>query len=192
MPNIESGLICAFTAIYLIALGCGIYCVFASFFKKMDRFVEATNANLAKPEEPEPEYNPFAMSQGLEMIHTERMRQIAFEGFSAEHDDKHGHGELAKAAACYAMHNFREWHDFQSHGSTSLWPFTQDEFKASDDDQVRNLVKAGALIAAEIDRLMRWREKNAELLASIKLRASMMSGCNNPFAIEHAKVEITT
>jgi hypothetical protein len=39
---------------------------------------------------------------GVERIADERLRQIMTEGYSAEHDDGHIHGELAMAAACYA------------------------------------------------------------------------------------------
>jgi hypothetical protein len=38
-----------------------------------------------------------------------------------------------------------------------LWPFEPASYKLSD-DPIRNLTKAGALIAAEIDRLERTRE----------------------------------
>lgn len=36
-----------------------------------------------------------------------------------------------------------------------MWPFSQEWWKPTPDDRIRELAKAGALIAAEIDRLQR-------------------------------------
>lgn len=98
---------------------------------------------------------------GVERIALERHRQVASEGFTPEEDDKHHYGELAKAAGCYS------WLAGQSEGLCEafvntpppLWPdnWHSTWWKPSD-DQVRNLEKAGALIAAEIDRIMRARK----------------------------------
>ena len=92
---------------------------------------------------------------GAERIADERLRQIMAEGFTAEHDDGHILGELAAAAACYAAPGsiydvYRE----------PLWPWPEEHDKRpdhafTDDDRIRLLEKAGALIAAEIDRLLR-------------------------------------
>ncbi len=46
---------------------------------------------------------------GVELIAEERQRQIYVEGWSPEHDSNHEEGQLAEAAACYAMaHRCRE------------------------------------------------------------------------------------
>lgn len=85
---------------------------------------------------------------GVELIADERKRQIEVEKFSPEHDKRWLGGELAMAACCYAepgTHN----PDFKPFG----FPWDQEWWKPSPDDRVRDLVKAGALIAAEIDRL---------------------------------------
>lgn len=112
---------------------------------------------------------------GYRMIEAERLRQIKEEGWTAAHDDAHKDGELAIAAACYASpvpiraqvfvpcgcrsvgecgHVFgpTEWRD--------PWPWDaawdkRPKEPASNEQRVRALVKAGALIAAEIDRLQR-------------------------------------
>ena len=83
---------------------------------------------------------------GIELITDERKRQIEKEGFTSEHDDTHINGELSQAAICYA----------QSHRVAVPygWPWANEWWKPSD-KKVDNLVKAGALIAAEIDRLNR-------------------------------------
>jgi hypothetical protein len=77
----------------------------------------------------------------------ERQRQVSAEGWTPEHDDKYPPGELAKAAACYAIHE----PDFTH--VPSFWPWGASWWKPT--DSRRNLVKAGALILAELERLDR-------------------------------------
>lgn len=91
-------------------------------------------------------------SDGIWLIRNERLRQVNEEGFSAEHDDCHAEGQLAHAAACYA--------DAPGLGSAegeppTTWPWADDWWKPCPNDRIRELAKAGALIAAEIDRLLR-------------------------------------
>ena len=43
------------------------------------------------------------MRTGIELIQEERTRQVQEEGWTPEHDEEHGDGELALAAACYAI-----------------------------------------------------------------------------------------
>jgi len=81
----------------------------------------------------------------------ERRRQIEAEGWTPEHDDEHDNGEMADAAACYAACS--ETHSAKGHPPLS-WPWSPDWWKPSADPR-RNLVKAGALILAEIERLDR-------------------------------------
>jgi hypothetical protein len=84
---------------------------------------------------------------GVELIAAERERQVTEEGWTPEHDDQHKGGQLAEAAACYAV---------QASGGTVTrydWPWESKWWKPG--DPLRGLVKAGALIAAEIDRLQR-------------------------------------
>lgn len=83
----------------------------------------------------------------------ERQRQIEQEGWTAEHDDKHRDCELAAAAACYATCNSDSYLELRYRGA-QLWPGTwRGWFKGS--SYRRNLVKAAALILAEIERLDR-------------------------------------
>lgn len=89
---------------------------------------------------------------GVEMIAAERQRQISEEGHSAEHDDDHNSEQLAAAAACYATPaRFRHLLSFKRIG---IWPWIG-EFKPDPLDRKHDLVRAGALIAAELDRLLR-------------------------------------
>lgn len=92
---------------------------------------------------------------GGQLIVRERARQIAEEGWTPEHDDGHVYGELAMAAAVYAMPDWKR--DLSAWAN--LWP---DGWQFKPRDRVRNLVRAGALIAAEIDRLQRAAEAGGE------------------------------
>jgi hypothetical protein len=84
----------------------------------------------------------------IEEIAAERQRQIEVEGWTPEHDAEHGNGELAEAAAAYALGYMAR----DCHGDT-IWPWDRSWWKPC--DSRRNLIKAGALIVAEIERLDR-------------------------------------
>lgn len=87
---------------------------------------------------------------GVELIAAERERQVSVEGWKPEHDDTHTDQQLLDAAIAYADPSLAD----------IAWPWDIKWWKPSD-DPVRNLVKAGALIAAEIDRLQRVAEDTA-------------------------------
>lgn len=78
----------------------------------------------------------------------ERQRQVTAEGWTAERDDGYQNSELADAAACYAIHAHNQGFSTPAH-----WPWSQDWWKQT--SPRRDLVKAGALILAEIERLDR-------------------------------------
>ncbi|ECF8073979.1 hypothetical protein CWU58_12880 [Salmonella enterica] len=87
----------------------------------------------------------------------ERQRQQSVEGGTPEHDDEHGDGELALAASCYAENFalFSTWQDGESVDWSDApqpanWPWSLEWWKPS--SPRRDLVKAGALILAEIER----------------------------------------
>ena len=88
----------------------------------------------------------------------ERRRQIAEEGHHPEHDDAHPNGEIAAYAAFYAMPPAaREWPATETgYGETwgeAIVPADWSVPKVG--DRRGELVKAGALILAEIERLDR-------------------------------------
>lgn len=92
----------------------------------------------------------------LEDIAAERRRQIEVEGWAPEHDDMHRDGVLARAAACYADPHlvFRGWtRDGQKVSIPDHWPWEPSWWKPT--TRRRDLVKAAALIVAEIERLDR-------------------------------------
>jgi len=118
---------------------------------------------ICLPADVEPEAE---QSEGVRLIAVERTRQIQAEGWSAEHDDTHTAEELARAAAVYAWPTprplevkrmwpwDRSWFKPAIPGGRIAFPeaYTDDERRAA---RMRDLVRAGALIAAEIDRLSR-------------------------------------
>jgi hypothetical protein len=82
---------------------------------------------------------------GVDLIREERERQITHEGYTPEHDLDHEADDFVLAAMAYLL------------GDEAQWPWTPDTFKPTqpiNDLHVRDLVKAGALIAAAIDRAL--------------------------------------
>lgn len=90
--------------------------------------------------------------RALQDIAAERRRQVEVEGWTEAHDDSHADGALAKAAGSYAIftasgnYGTRWAHPIQ-------WPWSPHWFKPK--DRRSDLVKAGALVVAEIERLDR-------------------------------------
>lgn len=96
------------------------------------------------------------MKNGVQLISDERDRQIAIENFNPLHDTAHTGGELRRAAEIYLR-------DLRTRGAAGPaktppvdWPWEAVWFKPKA-DPVRQLSIVGALIAAEIDRLLRER-----------------------------------
>ena len=117
---------------------------------------------------------------GIDLIAQERNRQLTDEGYHAKHDDIHNCGELAMAAACYASTfkiyrlgrpvngfdfcdpfpwgpRFDKRFQYGEH-RTSPGNILPDPKTYSYAERLDLLTKAGALIAAEIDRLLRTQE----------------------------------
>lgn len=96
----------------------------------------------------------------------ERVRQIAEEGWTPEHDDRYVNGEMAIAGAWYALNapysgdenccgigNGSSADSLFAGYSAHRWPWSMDWWKPT--NHRRDLVKTGALILAEIERLDR-------------------------------------
>jgi hypothetical protein len=92
---------------------------------------------------------------GVARIAAERARQILVEGWTIQRDQAQSAGELASAACCYILAGL-ETADIEPDQVLALWPWDLSWWKPS--TPVRNLEKAGALIAAEIDRLRAGQE----------------------------------
>lgn len=98
---------------------------------------------------------------GVARIAAERRRQVEREGWTPAHDDEHGDGSLPEVAACYALAALDRARGLQVVGlpPRGTWPASwHPSWWKPSDDPVRSLEKAGALIAAEIDRLLRRAE----------------------------------
>lgn len=118
---------------------------------------------------------------GIERIAAERQRQVEKLGWTPEHDDEHRRQELAWAAVCYAAPHVvfveERYLSGRRIGFRDPWPVTWDDGwdkrpwmehgalarNPTPAERLRALEKAGALIAAEIDRLER---EHAETRAS--------------------------
>lgn len=102
---------------------------------------------------------------GSELIAAERTRQQSEEeeDYDASHDDRHVRGELIDAAMCYTLAgdgiSLKGWTVGQARHEmlTFCWPWAEHYCKPTP-DPIRNYTIAGALIAAEIDRLLRKKE----------------------------------
>lgn len=103
------------------------------------------------------------MSKAVEDVIAERIRQVEAEGWTPEHDDDHDRGEMALAAAVYARGATLDDPDryvMDEFGLTGTpgnlliaWPWAKSWWKPH--SRRRDLVKAAALIVAEIERLDR-------------------------------------
>ena len=109
------------------------------------------------------------MKTGAILIKEERERQMELEKYSFKHDDRHNSRELASAALSYLGHYVaRAWvytnelempgvidgpDTYKREEPPQDWPWNDKDWKPK--DPMRDLIRAGALIAAEIDRLNR-------------------------------------
>jgi hypothetical protein len=114
---------------------------------------------------------------GVELIAEERKRQIEVEGWTNIHDSKdHEGGQMAGAAGCYlanALNKSYGCENFRFQGRTTVsfidgraigefvdgWPWDKEYDKREKHDAIRSLTIAGALIAAELDRLTKSKKR---------------------------------
>lgn len=90
------------------------------------------------------------METGIGLIAAERQRQIQAEGYDAEHDDQHVHRELL-ITAWEILGVFHPRLEADADDDWGLIP----RHRRRPGGELRLLVIAGALVAAEIDRLLR-------------------------------------
>lgn len=104
---------------------------------------------------------PFVVDQtdAARDVLAERQRQMDVEGWTPEHDGGHDAGELAAAGSASALYAADELNPHsQGDGDygrelPAMWPWESKWWKPT--DPRRALVKAGALILAEIERIDR-------------------------------------
>lgn len=110
--------------------------------------------SLNKAEGEQPDINILPADIAAQYVLAERRRQIKTEGYTTERDDQYTLGQLADAAGAYAF-----WahtcniQDFKVTTVPPSWPWHPEHWKPT--TQRTMLIKAGALILAEIERLDR-------------------------------------
>ena len=95
-------------------------------------------------------------SKAEQDVLAERQRQIDVDGWTPEHNDKHKRNELGLAASLYAFHD-----NVRTLSITTIpvyWPWSDEWWKPK--SYRENLVRAGALIIAEIERIDREEKDN--------------------------------
>lgn len=107
--------------------------------------------------------DPFVVGQtdAARDVLAERARQVSVEDFDALHDDHYQHLEMPIAAACYALSPEPfVWTDMGTGEKSTriptcppIWPWSRSWWKPR--TRRENLVRAGALILAEIERIDR-------------------------------------
>jgi len=152
------------------------------------------------------------MQMGIDLIYTERRRQIDEEGWTAEKDDRYNDGSLSLAAICFAT-PFRIYiKDELANGPVFFdpWPWDQqfdkrfdygerrynpgnsvpDPSSYSPEERLDLLVKSGALIAAEIDLFSsRNKEIAAQYFENIKKSFKQDNPWCNSCKEEHCCVD---
>lgn len=95
----------------------------------------------------------------IDEIRRERVRQETQEGFGEKHDDQYQDGVLSRGAACYAL-GYASWCGDTTAPDGSkvpyihiIWPWPAHWWKPK--TTRRNLIRAAALLVAEIERLDR-------------------------------------
>jgi hypothetical protein len=104
------------------------------------------------------EPHPDARHPGAGILHEifhERERQIVHEGFDVAHDDDHGDGQLCRAAMSYCQSASTCLADTSALAGKppTYWPWLPSWWKPK--SPRRDLIRAAALIVAEIERLDR-------------------------------------
>ena len=108
----------------------------------------------------------------IDEIAEERRRQIEKEGWTEAHDDEHDNCQMARAAAAYAAQAAMDAYPAPQDYTyklrletiiKNLWPWASEWWKPK--DARRDLIRAAALIVAEIERLDREPEYDAKRFA---------------------------
>ena len=117
------------------------------------------------------------LTQAAQDVLAERARQVSAEGWTPDHDDEHREGAMASAAAVYCLcqegprkpgepselHSSRRW---EFNILRAIWP---SGWHFNPKDRRQNLVRAAALLLAEIERLDRAAAEEARRVLSMPL-----------------------
>ena len=94
------------------------------------------------------ELDARAFNPAILDVVAERQRQQSAEGWAPEHDDQYGKSQLLWASSCYMLNTIQPFNRIPMD-----WPWDSSWWKPT--NPRRDLVKAGALIIAEIERIDR-------------------------------------
>ena len=96
------------------------------------------------------------MKTGIELIAEERQEQIEKHNWTPEHDDQHTDGALIKMAGILCVNGTdAQVHDNYGEFESGSNTWGLENKLSGDKNKIHRLEVAGALIAAEIDRLQR-------------------------------------
>lgn len=134
------------------------------------------------------------MKKGIDLIAEERQKQIN-NGYDSNHDSQHDFSELVSAAKTYIdaailtvkseeIGNSDEasisWHKdnepFEWKDLKLEWPWEEETFKPT--TSLKDLIKAGALIAAAIDRLQKDNDQQ-QVNSEVYLEKEFDKCCEN-------------
>lgn len=103
---------------------------------------------------------PFTDYQqiAIDMIEQERRRQILEEGYLPTRDDNYKKDELAIAASCYLYAPLYPFNVASGQKPPNQWPLAPSAWKPVT-GRIRQLVKAGGLVIADLERELRKEEK---------------------------------
>lgn len=115
----------------------------------VDTIYAAMLAAAPTPEDAPSTTQGVALSAAARDVLAERHRQVSVEGWTPEHDDEHDSGDLREAAICY-IQGFPTWNIKEG---IQRWPWAESWWKPT--TLRRNLVKATAMLIAEVERIDR-------------------------------------
>ena len=132
----------------------------ADFARQLERETATLHAQIARLKQREGELE-MLLEGGAGRIARERHRHVTQEGYDAAHDDEHTYGTIRVVAAMLACNG--------TDASVSD-PLDRDDWNLGRHPLERRLEIAGALLAAELDRLARaarWRHWEPESQAKV-------------------------
>lgn len=104
------------------------------------------------PERPAPD-RVLPSQRVCDEVLDERFRQIHEEGYFPARDDQYLADQLSEAAACYTIPEYMR--EVTEKGVPTLWPWSPEFWKPTPKNRRRELIKAAALLIAEIERVDR-------------------------------------
>lgn len=116
--------------------------------------------------------DPKIRAEAMFLVVSERTRQIEVKGYDAVNDKRHEHGELANAGAAYAEYAATSI-SLKSSGVTDphptrklwpkCWPFDKLLFKPSPRVPKNDLVKACALMLAQLELIIQEEDESKKI-----------------------------